>query len=368
MIASGAPLVGFLLSATTVISGSGPAPVRPIESEPLQYLQRWMPGDIRCGNHIIPAAVLRRPYTSLQWTGASATPQTYRFQIGERGYPILIERVSTEGAPGTEDLAPSLAASRLEAGRTGNRCEVTYAADPKPLSDAPVSDLMSYSLMPLSGPLPEAGWARIRPAGGDCDREPRANWLVAVSPDYQRLPAAPGVRDWSMLGYDLDAAGRPVAVRHVTGTGNRALDRAALDALTKSRQSEGPRRGCLNPYVRQANRLPAPPDIDPETLRPDGATCIRNGDWAKAPVLHYPDNWRRRSIEGWAIVAFDVAPWGEPGNVRAVASAPSDEFGAQAVRIVATARKPASTTGYTGCVERVRFVMGPGTVDMSQSR
>ena len=34
-----------------------------------------------------------------------------------------------------------------------------------------------------------------------------------------------------------------------------------------------------------------------------------------------------RAIEGWAVIAFDVAPWGGTGNVRVVASEPAADFG-----------------------------------------
>jgi hypothetical protein len=44
-----------------------------------------------------------------------------------------------------------------------------------------------------------------------------------------------------------------------------------------------------------------------------------------------------------------------------LASQPSDEFGKAALPIVLDAKKKASSTGLVGCVERVRFRMGPGT-------
>ncbi|UIJ44089.1 energy transducer TonB [Sphingomonas cannabina] len=283
-------------------------------------LQRWTAGDVRCGDLAIPAAQLRRPYSALLWGETKPTSQTYRFRIDADGRPLSITHVGSSWAPGAEDLAPSLAASRLDIAGAQGACEVTYTADAVPLAEAPVGDLISYSLAPLNGKLPEAGWDRIRPAGADCARAPRPRWLVAVSPDYARLPAAPGARDWTLLSYDLDAQGRPKRIAKMSGNGNAALDRAATEALSQSRQTEGPRRGCLRPYVRAATRLAAPESPGPETLRPKDATCPTDGGWERKPVLTYPRNWRRRSIEGWAIVTFDVAPWGETGNAKAVAS------------------------------------------------
>ena len=95
------------------------------------------------------------------------------------------------------------------------------------------------------------------------------------------------------------------------------------------------------------------------SFRPADATCPAQAEWAVSPTLTYPDNFRRRGIEGWAMIGYDVAPWGATGNVRVLATQPSDEFGAQAMRIITTAKRVPSATGYTGCVDRVSFKMGP---------
>ncbi|RZM34116.1 MAG: energy transducer TonB, partial [Sphingomonas sp.] len=88
------------------------------------------------------------------------------------------------------------------------------------------------------------------------------------------------------------------------------------------------------------------------------ATCPAGRDWTTPPILIFPEAYRRRSIEGWAIVTYDLAPWGEPGNIHAVAAEPSADFGAQAEAVVRGARLPASDRGATGCVDRVIFKIG----------
>lgn len=340
---------------------AGQTPQVPAAPEPpTRRLLRWTVGEVRCGGRTLPGTVLLRPYSALAY-GAAPAPQTWRFTVGADGRPTGIARAEPGWAAGSEDIGPSLAASRLPPG--AGACEATYTAEASPIAAAPVPDLVSYTLTPLGGPLPEEGWARIRPAGGDCNRQPRAEWRVHVTPDWRGVTAAPGVRDWTLLGYDLDAGGKPVRAAVATGTGNAALDRAALKALGQSRQSEGPRRGCLNPYLRPAARLPAPADVDLDALRPAGATCTGQADWARRPTLTYPDAWRRRAIEGWAVVAYDVAPWGETGNIRVLAAEPAAEFGTQAVQVIRSARRAASASGATGCVERVRFAMEPGAAD-----
>jgi TonB family protein len=73
----------------------------------------------------------------------------------------------------------------------------------------------------------------------------------------------------------------------------------------------------------------------------------------------FAENVRRRGIEGWAVVPFDVAQWGQTNNVRIVAAEPASGFGEAARAIVQqSARRPAPY-GYTGCLEQVRFVMPP---------
>lgn len=60
------------------------------------------------------------------------------------------------------------------------------------------------------------------------------------------------------------------------------------------------------------------------------------------------------------MIAFDVAPWGQTGNVRVLAAEPAAEFGDAAQQIIRGAVKPPSPTGYTGCVERVRYIIRDG--------
>jgi TonB family protein len=73
------------------------------------------------------------------------------------------------------------------------------------------------------------------------------------------------------------------------------------------------------------------------------------------PPIGFPPEFERRGIEGWAVVRFDIAPWGGVGNVAVVAAEPAAAFGQQAVQIVGAARKAPSARGYTGCMARVLF-------------
>ncbi len=95
-------------------------------------------------------------------------------------------------------------------------------------------------------------------------------------------------------------------------------------------------------------------------FRPTTSNCDASDDtYATQPRLIYPEAYSKRSIEGWAIVAFDVAPWGELGNLRVLASQPSEDFGQQALQVLRSARKAPSQAGRVGCVDKVVFRMGP---------
>ena len=333
-----------------------PAPPRTAPAE--RMLLTWMPGPVTCDRVAVTAAAMRRPLIGLAWAGQREGfgPVTYRFRIDATGRPLLIARDGTGFVTQGEDIAPSLAASRFPAGPARGECAITYRATLSSLATAAVADLMSYSVDALMGPLPAAGWERIAPAGGNCRALPRPQALRQVYPEFDTLPPTPGVRSWSMVGYDIDARGRPINVRNLDGTRNAALDTASVKAMKAWRFTAGTRTGCLYPFWRAPATMAAPASPNRSTITTEDR-CPTSNDWTYRQPLAFPESWRRRAIEGWAIVTFDVAPWGDIGNVRIVASEPSTEFGEQALRLLRGAKKPASATGHTGCTERVRFVL-----------
>lgn len=345
-----------------------PPPVDVVGDMPAQRpMLAWMPGEVRCGGARVPVAMMRRPYTTLGWA-SNGPPQSvsYRFRIDDTGRPLSIVRDAGRYLPQIDDIGPALASTRFAAGAAREGCEISYTARRTPLDAAPVEDLISYSLTPIAGALPQEAWNRIRPAGATCGDEPRPQPLTQVFPDFRTLPSTPGIRDWSMVVYDQDASGRPINVRIAYGTRNQALDKAAVTAMKASRYSGGARTGCRYPYWRRAGKMAAPALPDPATLRPADSNCPVEDDWAIRPALVYPEPYRRRSIEGSAIVAFDVAPWGQTGNQRVLASEPSDDFGQQAMTLIRNAKKPPSASGYVGCIERFHFLIAPtgeATVD-----
>lgn len=283
-------------------------------------------------------------------------PAAYEFAIDAAGRTLSIAPRDNGRPPFADDVAPALAASRFPANAPRSHCRVLYTPQSYGLDEAPVADLVSYSITPIGPRLPRAGWDRIR-AAGDCADRPRPRPLVRAFPDFDEVPATRGVKDWSLVAYDTDAKGAPVKLAIAQSTGNAQLDAAAVKAVRQSRFTEGKRTGCRYPYWRAAGKLPAPETPGKDAYRPDGATCTETPRWAVRPTLRFPEAYRRRSIEGWAIITYDVASWGEIGNIAVAASQPSSDFGEQAMAVLRSARAEASQAGATGCVDVVRFAM-----------
>lgn len=345
--------IAALLPALALALGSVPPPPLPGQPE----LLTWVAGAMRCGAAVVRPSAVYPPRPAMVWPGASTVAVTLRFAVDATGRTVDVAREGNDYVAFGDDVAPALVATRFAADAPQRDCRVTYEARRTPVSVAPVDDLIAYSLEPHSGALPPAAWERIG-AGGTCTREPRPAPLRRDYPDFEAVAGTAGARDWSMIAYDTDARGRPVKVRVRLGTGNAALDRASIAAVRSSRFTMGARTGCLYPYWRMAQKLEAPAMPAHDLPPPDGATCPSQHGWATPPRLTYPEAYRRRMIEGWAVLAYDVAPWGAIGNVRVLAAQPSADFGTQAIEVLNSARLKSSSTGLAGCVDRVIFRLG----------
>ena len=336
-----APPIAVSTAAPAVVSGE-------------QRLLSWHPGEVRCEGMNAPRVItLRRPLNSLAWGDRPLASATFSFAIDASGRPLSIRREG--GEPGWHDeLAPALASSRFAPGGARQRCTVSYAPRREALNEAPRVELASFMLHSRQSAMPRLGLDRLREGDG-CASTPGMQAIVRVYPDLKDVPPTPGVPDWTLVGFDVRPDGRPSAVRTVAGTGNAALDAAAITALTASRFNAGPlRKQCVLPFRHRPATLAAPPA--PNIAEPANGPCARDGGWAIAPKLDYPHPYRMRAIEGWAVLDYDVASWGAIGNVRIIEAQPSEDFGISAKAKLERARRPAGP-GATGCRTRVRYAM-----------
>ncbi|GAA0666183.1 TonB family protein [Sphingomonas insulae] len=336
---------------------------------PEQQLLRWMASPVLCsggGAGVTAQQVVRAPdpQVGLAWDIASQRrTMTLDFRIDATGRPLsIVRRTPAENAyvPDAQDVVPAFAASRFAPGPERTGCTVTFTANLTPIAAAPLADVMAYTVFPTSGRA-KAIADRLRMPGDDCaDPEPAV--LLRAFPDFKRLPDQPGYPSWSMVGYDIDRSGKPTRLRALAGSGTPALDVAARKAVAASRFERGARAGCLYFYYKRGTILPPPPAPEEDALRPAAATCPRDHVWDRKPVLTYPSGYSRRSIEGWAIVAYDVAPWGQTGNVRILQAEPTAEFGDAATAMIRNATFRAGGGGYVGCIDRVLYrIRRPGT-------
>lgn len=321
----------------------------------------WRSGAITCNGVLEMPLYLPIPDDRIGWRGVEASlPKlvTIYFAIDATGRPHAIKRSAAKYSIFAHDLEPALATARFKPGSTRTACNITYEPDVVDIASAPVDRLLAYSIFPSSQRLPKIGYDRVRSIltpGSTCVDPPPVVRNRAF-PDFQAIQQPPAKRDVSMISYDINRQGRTINVRVAQSTGNVALDRASMRAVAQSRYAAGARRGCLYPYWRRGSPLAAPAISEELAPSPDSG-CPVSEQWKTQPVLRFPEPYMRRGVEGWGIVAYDVAPWGATGNLRVIASEPSADFGIAAMNTVRAATKEASTRGYTNCQTRVRFVI-----------
>ena len=353
----------FLILATLVpppLSVMPVVPVIPLRSRrPAgpSVLRQWNAGTATCDGVAQPAVVLPEPRPTAAYAGVPAAARIVAldFAIDGDGRPHAIRAGRPGPAPAgqDDDVVPALAAARFAAGAPRNGCAIRFFQQDDPIADAALQAAFAATIPPMTQHAP-ALFERIHPAGSTCRTTPVEPLRIAV-PAYRTIVRTPGRAGWAVVRFDIAADGRPAAVAIAASNGNAALDRAATRAVTDSRFVAEARRGCLRPFVQPAGTLAAP--AIPAAVRASlpGASCPDGLPWTTSPTLRFPENFRRRSIEGWAALRFDVASWGQPGNVRVIAAEPAAAFGEAAARMILAARKAASPAGHVGCTVIVRY-------------
>lgn len=366
MLIGGIPLFMFTLlfalalPVVQVPTISPPAPVSTVSpnerSGRRQDMLVMQPMSGRCGDDPLDISRVQTPIAALVWSTSRNADQSVqlRFRIDENGRPLGITR-DPEGYGMMADLTPSLAGSRFAPNAKREGCVIVYQPKRSSIADADLHDLIGYSIFAQSRP-PKELFDRILPAGSDCNIQ-RPAILLRAFPDFEKIPVTAGRSDWSMVQFDIDAAGKPISLRTYGTTGNKALDKASLKAVAQSRFTTGAKRGCIYPYWRRGDTLAAPEGKEIAAYRSEDSDCPQPVEWKSQPTLMYPENFRRRGIEGWAVIAFDLAPWGAVGNAKVVAAEPAAEFGEAAQRIVLGSAAASSKKGYSNCVVRVRYAM-----------
>lgn len=298
--------------------------------------------------------------------GGPVAPIRFRFRIDADGRPLGIVQA---GAPAdsrldVRDLAPALAAWRFDA-REATACEMSFQVRLDSVETADDALLYRYAALnrmqiPGSGgdSLVRQAFARLQLPGSTCATDPVPR--EPIVPLTRAIPEVPGGISYSFFSYDVDGSGRPVNIRLLSSSGNRALDLQGDIALGRARFPAQPRSGCLYYFYRYSiERVPPPPVPATADLQPPATRCEDEVRRRVAQLfrMRFPIEFIRRPTEGWAIFTFDVAASGELRNVRIAASEPAARFGEEVLR-AATAVRLADVAGSRrGCVSRARFVL-----------
>lgn len=325
----------------------------------------------QCDDGAATAVDLVLPYGSAQGRLFENIPDVeLSFRIGADGRALGIEKKGDRYVwPQNDDAQPALAASRFAPGKPHARCTIRYIARSVPLAEATTAQLGAVWAVPHGDKSQDrAVWKALQGQiqGSNCYETPLRP-QVARYPDHKQLPERPGLPNYAVVTFDVDKTGKSVAVRTLTSSGNPAFDKNVLAAAAgTSFEAGSPRIGCIVRYGKGPRAPLAAPALDKEAFKPAEA-CAGEPAWLSKPPLRFPPNFSRRSIQGWAVMRFDVAPWGAVGNVRVLTSEPADEFGVAARAIVETARKPSSERGYSGCIQVVSFKIADRPADANDA-
>jgi len=351
-----------LTFALTVPAGAvvppPPITVAPPTDPAERKVLSWQVGEATCakGGAMAPAAlVLPDPQPLVGRFMPEPADVTVSFDLDSAGRAFNI-RNNTAGRVRmqTGDIMPSLRASRFAVSAALSDCTITYVPVIESLTEAPLETLARLGVAQRAR-IDKAMWDRMSP--GDCRNRPRAAPLMRAFPDWRKLQRREGTREWSYVTYDLDGGGVPVNVATLISSGDEALDAETRTVAAAGRFAAGPRNGCVQVWWSGPAAIPAPPIPSDAEGNP---ACDIADRWEKAPRLIYPRAYSQRAIEGWAILRFDVAPWGEIGEIEVLDAQPSSDFGDAAVNVLRAARFKPLESGLSGCVDRVIFRIRAG--------
>ena len=280
------------------LAGSTPPPIISLGSggEQSPRILVAQPGEVRCGGALVRPIRAERPLpVEVAYYPESQSPRLslrLNFRIDADGRPLSISQPASATTLGgqTRDLVPAFATWRFRPGAAREDCEVTFAAEIVPAAAAPLPDIHRLLILgQASRRFRDAVAERVQGAGSTCFDPPPAV-RQRVYPAFEQIPLATGTATYSLVGFDIDASGRPINVRTADSHGNAELDRQSTDAVRRSRFAPGARQGCTYPYWRRSTEtIAAPPIPDKATFRRAGDTCSPDGArWAQLPQLVFP--------------------------------------------------------------------------------
>lgn len=283
----------------------------------------------------------------------------YSFDIDANGWVrnlqsvSRLERTYTPHQPyvRNDQIEPAIAAWRFQAGAPRSGCSLTVQAHVLSFADAGPQRLLRAFALRVVGPA-DKDWREAAIPGSDCYTGERLAERVQhfVAVDEMKEPA--GSRSWSVVVFDVGADGHTRNLKVAASSGRSDLDAAALAAQRQSTYARRARVGCVLRYYTTPGTvsLTAPARRNTPSL-----DCPLDPRLTFSFTPHFPPAFQSRSIEGYALVQYDTAPWGQVGAVKVLASQPAEAFGKNAEASIQSARAPSSDVGSKGCLMPMIF-------------
>jgi len=298
------------------------------------------------------------PATTLPQLG-----QSFTFSVNADGAVTDLKRGPGFAPwPGDEQMA-TIATWRFAPGAPAKGCKLDLAPAQTALADTAPARLFELAAFER-GATPPAVRAALDKAG-NCAQRPRRTPDTIAYPDLRGFNDKSAAPAWAGVRYNIDANGAVRDVRIVAGDGNAAFADAAASSVAESRFQPGsPRTGCHATFTARPKITPAPSRQDIKAFERPGDICDLKREAMNVPESKtFPPPYAKKAVAGWAIVRFDVAPWGQIGNVEVVASQPSEAFGIAARGLVSSSHPTAPATGYRGCLVPIIYAVPPPVED-----
>lgn len=359
------------LVPTTALATVPPPPVPAAKLNVVSFAAP--PARVSCDGREV-AVVESAPIHPKAWqawippVGSTSTPalpppgQSFTFSVNADGAVTDLKRGPGFTPWPSDDQAAAVASWRFAPGAPATGCKLDLAPTQTVLDDTAPAKLFELLAFERRNAPPAVREALAK--AGDCNQPPRRAPDLIAYPDLRAFKDKSIAPPWAGVRYNIDAKGVVRDVRVVAQGGAQAFADAAASSIAESRFYPGPARtGCYAAFAVNSKATPAPARPDIKVFERPGDACDITREAMNVPENKtFPPAYGARGVAGWAIVRFDVAPWGQIGNVEVVASQPSETFGVAARNLVQSARPTAPATGYRGCLVPIAYAI-PAPVD-----
>lgn len=338
-------LVSFAQPPASIACADGAVHLVEGAAPPPKAWQAWIPpvGSSSAGSYKPP-----EPPTS----------QAYTFSVDAGGRVMDLKSAGGQTFWSADEQAAVIASWRFAVGAPASGCRIDLAPTYVPIAQASPARL--FEILATEGRNTAQPVHKALAANGDCNT-PRRRPQTIVYPDLRAFDDKHVDPSWAGVRYDIDAAGAVHNVRVAAQHGEPAFADAAASAIAEAKFFPGPpRTACYASFKampRATEATPAPKAASFE--RPDDACKVTREALNIPEAKLYPPAYGKRRVAGWAIVRFDVAPWGQVGAVEVLAAQPSAAFGDAARGLVQSARPTPPASGYRGCIVPIVYAIPP---------